>query len=261
MRPLKFTFQFALRNSGLATLLCGAFSCTVYAPMQPIMPLVAGPNQAEASASLQPNGRVEGTVAYSPAMHVLLTAGGSVCPKLGTNNFLVTRQYEFGAGGYLPLGRKWLLNGLGGYGQAVNTRGYTDLAFIYGSTYSEYHARYDKLFAQMGIANVQARHSMGFTFRLTRVHFALLTDSQLGGLPLSNMLRHEALFFFRHALGQSGRWEAQTSIGLSASSTREQDDSQDFSDISAAAHQANRNLRPALYASLGAVYHPHWGGR
>jgi len=229
--------------------------------MQPTMPLVASVRQAEVAASLQPNGRLEATAAYSPASHLLLTAGGTVCPKLGTTNFLVTRQYELGVGGYVPLGSSWLVNGLGGYGQAVSNRGYKDLAFILGSTYSEYHARYDKFFAQVGIARVGARYNIGFTYRLTQVRFSSLTDTELGELPLPLMLRHEALFFVRHIVGVSGHWESQATMGLSASSTPRLNDNQGAPGYGAAAYQANRNLLPAFYASLGVVYHPHWGGR
>lgn len=247
--------------SWLALLIFGASSCTVYAPMQPTMPLVAAAGQAEAAASLQPNGRLEMTAAYSPAPHLLLTAAGTVCPKLGTSNFLVTRQYELGVGGYLPLGSVWLLNGLGGFGQAVNNRGYKDLAFIFSLTYSEYNARYNKLFAQIGIARIGANNSVGFTYRLAQVNFSSLVDTKVGELPLPHMLRHEALFFVRHKLGSGSHWESQATVGLSVSSTPRRDDSQGSPTYGAAEYQANRNLLPAFYTSLGIIYHPSWGGR
>lgn len=260
MRPIATLLA---RPFALAALLFGVGSCTVYAPMQPTMPLVQAVGQAEASANIQPNGRLETTVAYSPAPNLVVTAGGTVCPKLGNSNFLVTRQYELGVGGYWPLGSSsWLFNGLGGYGQAVNNRGYKDLNLFYGSSYNEYNARYNKVFAQVGLANVKARHSLGFTYRLTQVHFSTLTDTQLGDLPLTNMLRHEGLFFFRHALGGgSGHWESLATVGLSASTTAKRNDNPDYPSTGAAEYQANRNLLPAFYASLGVVYHPHWGGR
>lgn len=245
----------------LALLILGASSCTVYAPIQPTMPLVAAVGQAEAAASLQPNGRLELSAAYSPVPHLLLTAAGTVCPKLGTSNFLVTRQYELGVGGYLPLGSAWLLNGLGGFGQAVNNRGYKDLGIIFSSTYSEYNARYNKLFAQIGIARMGANNSIGFTYRLVQVRFSSLTDTKIGALPLPYMLRHEALFFVRHDLGSGNHWESQATIGLSFSSTARRDDSQDYPTYGAAEYQANRNLLPAFYTSLGVIYHPTWGGR
>ncbi len=231
--------------------------CTVYAPMQPTMPLVQAAGQTELGASLQPNGRLEATAAYSPAAHVLLTAGGTMCPKLGSNNFLVTRQYEAGAGGYLPLGSSWLLNGLGGFGQAVSNRGYQDL----GSSYSEYNARYSKLFGQVGLANVQGYRSIGFTYRLTQVRFAALSDIRLGALPLSDMLRHEASFFHRETWGSNARWETQTLMGISVSGTPKLDANRGYPNYGKPEYQANRNLFPAFYASLGLCYRPDWNQR
>lgn len=259
---MRHNYTFVYLTSALAALLFGAGSCTVYAPMQPIMPLVAAVGQAEASANIQPNGRVEATAAYSPAPHLLLTAGGTACPKLGTSTFLVTRQYELGMGGYLPLGPRWLLSGLGGYGQAVSNRGYYDLGFNFGlSTHREYSARYSKLFVQGGIAHVGPKVAYGFTYRLTQVNFSTLTDSQLGELPLPQMLRHEASFFLRNALGSSGRWESQIVLGLSVSGTPTQDVPQNYPDYGEAEYRANTVLLPAFYASAGVVYHPLWSGR
>ena len=198
-------------------------------------------------------------MAYAPVSHLLLTAGGTLSPKLNSRNFLVSRQYELGVGGYLPLGDSWLLNGLGGFGQAVNNRGYYDLGFIFSATYSEYNARYSKVFAQVGIANVQPRGSIGFTYRLTQVYFASLTDTRLGPLPLPRMLRHEALLFVRHFFTGSERWESIWAMGLSVSGTPKLDTSQGYPSYGAAEYQANRNLLPAFYASWGVVYHPRWG--
>lgn len=260
---MRFTDFVVYRAFGLVALLVGAGSCTVYAPMQPTMPLVAAAGQAEATGNIQPNGRVEASVAYSPATHLLLTAGGTACPKLGTDYFLVTRQYEVGAGGYTALGSSgWLLSGLGGYGQAASTRGYKDVGvIIFGPTYSEYNARYSKLFAQAGVAKIRHRGSFGFTYRLTQVHFASLTDTRYGELPLPRMARHEILFFARRAWGDSKHWESMATVGMSVSGTPRIPDDPTYSSNGTAEYEANRNLLPAFYGSLGVVYHPHWGGR
>lgn len=244
-----------------AMLLISVSGCTVYAPMQPTMPLIAAAGQAEASGNIQPNGRVEASVAYSPAAHLLLTVGGTACPKLGTNYFLVTRQYEVGAGGYTALGSAgWLLNGLGGYGQAASNRGYKDVGIIiFGPTYSEYNTRYSKLFAQVGVAKVGNRDSFGFTYRLTQVRFATLTDTRYGELPLSRMARHEILLFTRRAWGSSKHWESMVTVGMSVSSTPRIPDDPTYSSNGTAEYEANRNLLPAFYASWGVVYRPGWG--
>ena len=260
---LRFSDLVIHRAFGLVALLVGADSCTVYAPMQPTMPLVAAAGQAETAGNIQPNGRVEASVAYSPATHLLFTAGGTACPKLGTDYFLVTRQYEVGAGGYTSLGSSdWLLSGLGGYGQAVSNRGYKDVGIIiFGPTFSEYNARYSKLFAQAGIARVWDRGSLGFTYRLTQVRFATLTDTRYGELPLTRMARHEILFFARRAWGSSSHWESLATAGMSVSGTPRIPDDPTYSSNGTVEYEANRNLLPAFYASFGVVYRPNWGGR
>jgi hypothetical protein len=256
---MPYRYLIICRALGLILLIVGAGACTVYAPMQPTMPLLDGKGQAEFSGSLQPNGRVEATAAYSPASNVLVTAGGTVRPKLEKVNFLVTRQYELGVGGYVPLGTAWQLNGIGGYGQANNHRGFQEYGFFTDSTQREYRARYHKYFAQVGIAHVDDWNNFGFTYRLTQVHFASLTDAELGKLPLPNMLRHEAMIFWRRPFPRSYNWETQTTMGVSLGPRLERDNPQyPYGPLE---HSANRNLRSVFFASVGLVYHPVWGGR
>ena len=64
-----------LLSASLGAFLLLATSCTVYAPMQPVMPLVSQRGQAEAGASIQMLGRMEATGSYSPVQHVVLTGG------------------------------------------------------------------------------------------------------------------------------------------------------------------------------------------
>jgi hypothetical protein len=230
-------------------------SCTVYAPMQPTVPLLRQEGEAEISASVQVNGRVEATGAYSPLPGVMLTGGAIGSAKLGVRNFLATRQYELGAGLYHPLGQRWLLSGLGGYGQAYSNRGYVDLGLFGPGTFSEYKASYHKYFGQVGIANSQPNYGYGFTYRFTQVRFGSLVDQELGSLPLKQMLRHEVLFFTRHGLGTAAvsRWQLQIACGLSVSGTPKLKEDTGYSTHKAAYH-ANRNLLPAFLGSMGVVY-------
>ena len=69
------------------------------------------------------------------------------------------------------------------------------------------------------------------------------------------------LFFVRRAWGDGGHWEWQAAMGMSVSSTPQRDYRQGGPDYGATAYQANRNLLPAFYTSLGVVYRPHLGGR
>ena len=234
-----------------------ATSCTVYVPMQPLMPLVSQRRQAEFGASLQPTGRLEATAAYSPVPHIVVTSGGTFAPRLGDQTFLVTRQYEVGTGLYQPLGRHLLLSALGGFGQAYCHRGYVDLGIFGPGTPSEYKASYAKYFGQVGLARTGSRVVSGFTYRLTRVKFDYLLDTELGPLPLAAMTRHELTGFLRINLGHqvaTSWWQLAGAIGISQSSTPKLDDNLGYPTYGRTEYQANRNLLPAFYGSLGVVY-------
>jgi hypothetical protein len=238
--------------SMLALLL--ATSCTVYAPMQPLMPLVSQRGQVEAGASSQFTGRLEATGAYSPVRRAVVTGALTVAPKLGQEYFLVTRQYEVGAGLYQPLGERWLLSALGGYGQAYCHRGYVDAGIFGPGTYSEYEARYAKYFGQVGLVYIGPISKQGVTYRLVRADFNYLVDSKYGPLPLSRMLRHELAYFVRADVSQ--RWKLTFATGFSVSSTPRLDDNVRNSAYSWSAYHANRNLLPAYFMSLGVVFQP-----
>ena len=242
---------------GLGCGLLAGTGCTVYAPMQPVMPLVRQRGQAEAVASTQVTGRVEATGAYSPVRRVVLTAGGTLAPKLGDRYFLVTRQYEVGAGLYQPLGPRWLLSGLAGYGQAYCRRGYVDLGIFGPGVYSEYEAAYSKRFGQLGIAHVEDDWALSLTYRLVRVNFDYLHDADYGPLPLPAMTRHELTLSNRFGLGARPvpRWLLTYAAGLSLASTARLDDTGGASPYHVA-YEANRNLLPAFFMSLGVVFRP-----
>ncbi len=229
-----------------------AAGCTVYAPMQPVMPLVRQRGELEAGASCQPTGRLEATAAYSPLRRAVLTAALTAAPKLGGERFLVTRQAELGAGAYQPLGSDWLLSATGGYGLAYCHRGYVDLGIFGPGTYSEYTARYHKYFGQVGLAHVGALGTVGFTYRLAKVRFNYLESLEEGPLPLPGMLRHELAYFVR--LSTSKRWQVAFTTGVSVSGTAKLNDDLGYPTYGRAEYHANRNLLPAFFMSLGATF-------
>lgn len=235
---------------GLALLLGG---CTVYAPMQPVMPLVRQRGELEAGASCQPTGRLEATAAYSPLRRAVLTGALTAAPRLGSERFLVTRQAELGAGAYQPLGGNWLLSATGGYGLAYCHRGYVDLGVFGPGTYSEYTARYHTYFGQVGLARQGALGTVGLTYRLVKVNFDYLESLEYGPLPLPGMLRHELAYFVR--LNTSKRWQLAFTTGLSVSGTAKRDTDLGYPTYGRAEYHANRNLLPAFFMSLGATFH------
>jgi hypothetical protein len=230
-----------------------ATGCTVYAPMQPVMPLVSQRAQFEAVASGQFTGRLEATAAYSPLHRVVLTGALTAAPKLGSERFLVTRQAELGAGAYQLLGDSWLLSATGGYGQAYCHRGYVDLGIFGPGTYSEYTARYSKYFGQVGLARLGALGSVGLTYRLAKVNFNYLNDAEYGPLPLPGMVRHELAYFVR--LNTAKRWQVAFTTGVSVSGTAKLDDDLSYPTYGQPEYHANRNLLPLFFMSLGAVFH------
>ncbi len=249
--PLPISFYYRL-----ARLLPGMLAttgCAVYAPLQPTMPLLRAPRQAEAMGNVQPIGRVEATAVVTPVGHLLLTASGSYCPKITEAYYLTSRQYEVAGGGYLPFGKNLLLNGLVGYGQAVNTRGYLE------GTISEYQARYDKLFVQAGFAELSPRSSIGLTYRLAEVRFATLNDNFWGPLPLRSMLRHKFLFFARDNWFRRTQtdWETLATIGFSAASSAQIGEDQGQPYYQQSMFDVKQNLFPGLFLSFGLVYTPH----
>jgi hypothetical protein len=243
-------YYLKLLGSALPLLAAG---CTVYAPMQPVMPLVSRRGELEAGASGQPTGRLEATAAYSPLRRAVLTGALTAAPRLGSERFLVTRQVELGAGVYQPLGDRWLLSATGGYGLAYCHRGYVDLGIFGPGTYSEYTARYHKYFGQVGLAHLGALGTVGFTYRLVKVNFNYLESLEHGPLPLPGMLRHELAYFAR--LNTSKRWQLAFTTGLSVSGTAKRDTDLGYPTYGRAEYHANRNLLPAFFVSLGATFH------
>lgn len=220
-------------------------SCTVYAPMQPTLPLLTERGQADFGASIQPNGRLEATAAYSPWERVVVLGGLTGLPRLGEHNFLATAQYEVGAGGYQLLGN-WLLGAQLGYGQAYSHRGFEQVL----GGYREYEASYQKQFVQAGVAYQGILRGVSLTYRLTQVQFSYLTDAQYGPVPLGHMLRHELAVGSRAALFGSERWQLAGTGGFSLAA----DPYDNTVGSPPGTGRASNVLTPALFMSLGVVY-------
>jgi hypothetical protein len=181
--------------------------CVVYMPMQCAAPQITDKNQGELTASTYLNGRVEAAGTFSPAPHVLVRATYSSLGDQSQNptqdsTYYRGHQYDVSVGTYWPLGTKWLVGGLGGFGQARSEAAYSRGGGIFSyPVRHEFDARYRKLFGE-AYSTFQASKafSLGAAYRITQVHFTSLTDQ---GTPvdLRSMNRGESMFFMRFRLG------------------------------------------------------------
>lgn len=187
--------------------------CTVYAPVQPTMPLLTEVGQAEIHAGIQLSGRLEAVGAYSPAPHMLLTGAGTVGVKTGGDTYLRTRQAEFGIGGYREFGTNGLLTVIGGGGLGVTRR----RTCLWGC--DDVQGRTSKLFGQVGAAWELPNSWLGLTYRLAYVEFYQVSQDAVG-LTDFGSFRHEIMLFRRQWLFGSEQWFAQSTLGLSISSLR-----------------------------------------
>ncbi|MCB2409665.1 hypothetical protein [Hymenobacter lucidus] len=244
-----------------ATPLLLATSCTVYAPMQPTISTISGQGQAEISGSVQVSGRVEGGVTYSPLPNLLVMAAGTFRPDFGRDSTIsTTRQWEAGVGGYVPLGHRWQLTGLVGYGHANTHKAYAELDVISGwSSLENYQARYSKTFGQLSITREFGRGSFGAAYRLSRISFDELnyaSGTSRYPVALRRMTRHEPLLFARVSLDAYNRWQLQGTMGLSVAADAKQDVTNNPE-----LYQANHTLLPIPMASLGVVFRPQLFGK
>lgn len=248
--------------AGLGSGLLLATGCTVYAPMQPLAPLIRARGQAEASFQTQGLIRPEGSVAYSPASHLLVAASGMWRPQLpfsqdGKPDGFRVAQLEAGVGTYWLLGPRWLGTATIGAGVAQSRRTVTELGFLY--TFSnDYAARYHTHFGQLNLAYLGKDLLVGGGYRLTRVRFTELSAASATGtaymLPLDDQLRHEPFAFMRYRLGKPAvpsRWQMQVSAAWSFCRPGRTGPPQPYDET---AFRAQYNRGGVLLLGFGVVY-------
>ncbi|UOG75733.1 hypothetical protein MTX78_03850 [Hymenobacter tibetensis] len=176
------------------------------------------------------NGRWEAGATYSPVKHLLVRAAGGIKTDDRDTTYFRVRQYEMGIGGYYPLGKRWLLSGLGGYGQTRSSRGYFDVGpFVSIGENVAFKARYHKLYGEASASYRAPWVTMGVAYRLTRVTFTSLTyDSQ--PLDLRHMTRMEPMVFWRFGREDGALpWlRVQASIGGSNEGRRKYDPNESY---------------------------------
>ena len=238
----------------VVVLLTSLTSCSVYAPLQPGAPLLRDKGQAEVAGNVYLSGRLEGSVAYSPAKQVLVRAAGGLRPDNSDSTYFRIRQVEFGAGTYRALSKRWLVGGLAGYGQGHSSRRFTRNEFEYfgpdSSIQVNYRARFHKVFGEAFAAYESDWITLGAAYRLPQVRFSSLTDR---GLPINlrRMTRSEPMVFMRVGNPQGIFYWGQLQVTLSTSTSpgyRKDPPSQvQIADIK----------EGRLFTSVGLVIYPH----
>ncbi|TGE25790.1 hypothetical protein E5K00_11545 [Hymenobacter aquaticus] len=239
----------------LAMGLMGLGSCSVYAPMLPGAPQLRDKGQAEVQGTTFLNGRWEGAVTYSPVKHLLVRAAGGFKEDSRDTSYFRGRQYEVGLGGYYPLGQRWLVSGLGGFGQAVSRRGYVQPSLFLGQPYNvDFNARYNKYFGELALSYQYSWLTVGTAWRFSQVRFTslLYNDEPLAKL---RMTRLDPMLFMRVGPDEGSlHWlSVQLSGGLtgvpSSTYTADADDPHQFE---------YRRLREGqLFMALSVVLYPH----
>ena len=248
---MRHTIYSVILSAG-ATLL--VTSCSVYAPLQPAAPRIHKKGDAEVASSAYLSGRYEGSVAYSPAKHVLVRAAGGLRTDAvdSTSNYFRIRQFELGAGSYHSFSERWLIGGMLGYGYGRSGRRFRQGGFesISDTTITrEYAARFHKLYAEGYVAHDTHWSTKGVACRVSQVRFASLKD-QGTPVPLRRMTRIEPLVFFRFGGRRISPWlQFQVASSFSWSPDERRNSSSDA---------RIRDLKEErLFTSVGLVIYPH----
>ena len=208
------------QGKALAGLIGGVLSgCSLYVPMLPAAPQIRDKGQVEVHGTSFLNRRWEAGATYSPAKYVLVRAAGGIRTSPGQDvdsaRYERSRQYELGAGGYLPIGQDGLISGLIGLGQGRSAIGYWDDGLSRSRFYNEYRMRYNRPFGELAASYYLPGNRSGFTlgvvYRLNSLAFGELTHN---GQPvaLRRLTRQEAMVFFRFGRPEGGvlpwlRWQ------------------------------------------------------
>lgn len=222
-------------------------------PNQCAAPQLTDKKQAEVSLGSYLNGRFELAANYSPVRHLLVRAAANSRPaNRNDSSYYAGRQYELAGGTYFPLGQRWLLGGLGGYGWARSHSRYQDgISIIFKPPQHEFEARYTKVFGE-GYVSYQAGEyvSLGAAYRIVRVDFSRLTDLGLP-VPVGAMSRGEPMLFLRARLAALPA--LRLNLALGSSTTFGYDERTRYS-VSSAEAQV---LKSRGYLTLGLTLQPH----
>lgn len=166
----------------VVSLLVGASSCSVYVPLQPSASLLRNKGESEVAANLYLSGRLEGSVAYSPAKHVLVRVAGGLQPNNEDSVNFHIRQFELGGGTYRSLSDRWLIGAMSGYGRGQSSRRFTKNGFEYFGPDPiiryDYSARFHRLYGEAFVAYEGEWATVGAAYRLSQVRNLLTSEGE-----------------------------------------------------------------------------------
>ena len=229
-------------------------SCSVYAPLQPAAPLIGQKGQAEVAASAYINGRLEGSVAYSPVNNMLVRVAGGLKTGGGDSSYFRIKQLEAAVGTYRDLGSGWIIGGLAGYGAGNSSRRFQDGGFEARwdtVEFRSYAAKFQKVHAEMYVVRDESWRNVGYgaSVRLAQVRFTSLTDQGIP-VPLRQMTRVEPMAFISYSNLDAFPW---LHLRFTSSMSMSPDERKHRS-----ADERIRNTKEGrLFTSLGLVIYPH----
>jgi hypothetical protein len=227
--------------------------------MQCAAPQITDKKQGEITASTYLNGRFDIAGTYSPVKHLLVRASYSTLNNNSEptdSTYYRGHQYDLGVGTYWRAGSRWLLGGLGGFGQAHSEAAFSRSGIIYPATKYAYDTHYNKLFGE-AYATFQATEAVSFgaAYRVTQVNFKSLTDYNTP-VDLSHMTRSEPMIYFRVRLGdgptENRPVQLQASWGTSATFGYDVDDRNTYYPAGVRDLKQSRS-----YTTIGITLFPH----
>lgn len=218
--------------------------CAVYSPTVPSTPLVQK-GEVEVTASTRTLLSLDGSVAYSPVHHLLLSGEGAI--RQGGGNKLVNgvkteftdvhRQASLGIGAYHEFGPDGIFYAaaMGGVGMAaVNVHN-----GLLG-TLSEYTANYTRYYGQVYVAHRGQFFSGGLSMRVNWLAFNSLLLDNVPVAPIARSYFEPSLFL---RAGQ-GALQGQLTLGIS------------LPDRPSSAYDANSLAAKSSLVSVGLVFRP-----
>ena len=252
-------YRYVVSGAG-ALLLSG---CSVYTPMLGAAPAIRAKGELEVTGAWSFTNRLDVGATYSPVSHLLVRAAASTkgagrpAAPNDSSSYSQTNQYELAVGTYWPLGARWLVGGLVGFGQAHAEARYNDDGDARLFTFTDpkrhfFDAIYSK-YSGEAYATYQPseRVSVGLSYRVVQVRLTDVTDF---GVPVQSapVLRSEPMFFVRVGPPTEQRlWQMQLAVGGSSTFGYRELTADDRAD------PARQFKLSRSYILLGVALYPH----